>query len=214
MILQSFDSRWRDEISQFVNENGIRKEDIQTIFYDSERKTITLFYWSDTESDKIEDNVDGEIVDGEIVENTKVNKPYVFNTISDIFNKAFNKSTEDEGYNLYTNSEFFVFKKPYRMEVNAVTYEVETWKGVAQIFLKYLYGMNKSIFMTTDAVKNPKMFSFDPNTLYTPTNISDDFYFEGNRGVVDLFRVMSVISDEFNETLSTDVRENVKLFVV
>ena len=49
MILQSFDSRWRDEISRFVNENGIKREDIQTIFYDSERKTITLFYWSNEE---------------------------------------------------------------------------------------------------------------------------------------------------------------------
>ena len=46
MNLYSFDSRWRDNITQFVNQNRIRREDIQDIVYDSERKCFTLFYWS------------------------------------------------------------------------------------------------------------------------------------------------------------------------
>lgn len=45
MELRSFASRWRDDITDFVNTNKIAYVHIQSIVYDSERKCFTLFYW-------------------------------------------------------------------------------------------------------------------------------------------------------------------------
>lgn len=45
MELRSFDSRWKDDITDFINANRIIQAHIQGIVYDSERKCFTLFYW-------------------------------------------------------------------------------------------------------------------------------------------------------------------------
>lgn len=46
MVLMSYESRWRDDITHFVNVRGIKRENIQEIVYDVERKCFNLFYWS------------------------------------------------------------------------------------------------------------------------------------------------------------------------
>ena len=47
MILESFDSRRSEDITAYINEYNIKREDIQAIVYNTERQYYTLFYWTD-----------------------------------------------------------------------------------------------------------------------------------------------------------------------
>ena len=49
MFLKKFDSRSSMEIAEFVNKNGIQKDNIQQIVYNSTDYRFYLFYWSDKE---------------------------------------------------------------------------------------------------------------------------------------------------------------------
>ncbi len=49
MILESYCSPWSDEITKFVHKYKIKRENIQTIVYDTERGYFTLFYWVEKE---------------------------------------------------------------------------------------------------------------------------------------------------------------------
>ena len=47
MILESFDSCRSEDITAYINEYNIKREDIQAIVYNTERQYYTLFYWTD-----------------------------------------------------------------------------------------------------------------------------------------------------------------------
>ena len=47
MILESFDSCRSEDITAYINEYNIKREDIQVIVYNTERQYYTLFYWTD-----------------------------------------------------------------------------------------------------------------------------------------------------------------------
>lgn len=195
MELRSFDSRWRDDITQFVNEQKIRREDIQGLIYDSERKCFTLFYWDYTEQ---EESID------ETEETTEIE------TIEDDF---INIGMDNGSYTLNSNPHILVGTKPYKIKIFDESFRVDTWKDLTQYFLKYLYFKDSKIFLKSDAVKNPKMFSFKPYELVVPMNIVDDFYFEGHRGVVDLFRLMNSFCDDYADEFVDDIRKNVKIYL-
>ena len=202
MNLYSFDSRWRDNITQFVNQNGIRRDDIQGIVYDSERKCFTLFYWSYRDYAGLDESIE----DTEETDEIEIDDMNI--EIDDI-----NIEIDDGSYTLNSNPNILVGTKPYKIKIFDESFRVDTWKDLTQYFLKYLYFKDSKIFLKSDAVKNPKMFSFKPYELVVPMNIVDDFYFEGHRGVVDLFRLMNSFCDDYADEFMDDIRKNVKIYL-
>lgn len=201
MNLYSFDSRWRDEITQFVNKNGIRRDDIQGFVYDSERKCFTLFYWSNRDYTELDESIE-DTDDTEETEET-----------DEIEDDVMNIEFDDGSYTLNSNPYILVGTKPYKIKIFEESFKVDTWKGLVQHFLKYLYFTDSKIFLRSEAVKNPKMFSFNSYELVAPMNITGDFYFEGHRGVVDLFRLMNSFCDEYEGEFVEDIRKNIKIYL-
>ena len=205
MNLYSFDSRWRDNITQFVNQNRIRREDIQDIVYDSERKCFTLFYWSFKDYQELDESI-------EDTDDTEEPDEIEFDDIN-IELDDMNIELDDGSYTLNSNPHILVGTKPYKVKIFEESFKVDTWKGLVQHFLKYLYFTDSKIFLRSDVVKNSKMFSFEPYELVVPMNITEDFYFEGHRGVVDLFRLMNSFCDDFEGEFVEDIRKNVKIYL-
>ena len=125
-----------------------------------------------------------------------------------------NIKSKEKGYNLYTNSEFFRHKKPYKIKIFDESFEVTNWVEVPQVLFRYLYLKDSNTFLSLKEVENDKLFSKNKTKFRRPHKVYGDLFFEGDRHVIDIIKTMSSLSEKYLNVLNKDVRKNVELFVV
>ena len=120
----------------------------------------------------------------------------------------------DKGYNLYTDSNFFTSTKPYKIVIYGDEYTVNNWRATAQILFKYLYNLDRSIFMGLREVKEGRYFGQkDKVVMRKAIEIDKNFVFEGYRDTCRLVSCMASISKQYSSAMDKDIRENVQIYI-
>ena len=120
----------------------------------------------------------------------------------------------DKGYNLYTNPNFFTSTKPYKIVIYGNEYTVNNWRATAQTLFKYLYNLDRSIFMGLREVKEGRYFAQrDKVIMRKAIEIDKNFVFEGNRDTRSFVTCMTSISKQYSSVMDKDIRENVQIYI-
>lgn len=118
-----------------------------------------------------------------------------------------------QGYNLYTNPDFFRYLKPISVSIFGTKVNVTSWRDVCQTILTVLYKKDENIAKASMLKYSSTFFSENANKLRAPLQIGENAFCEGHGSSEYLIKGIASVAEDFLNVYNKDVRRNILIFL-